>query len=500
MRRVDRTFLLSLMGAAYLYVNLFSFPRIPFLLSGDQTYFWMDAQRMLGGGRIYQDFLQFTPPGTDLLYLALFKVFGLNVWVTNAVVLALGVALCWMCFALASEIMERRSAVLAAALFLVLVYGRLMNATHHLFSMLAILGAVKIGMRSTTAVRVLVAGALLGVASFFTQTHGVAALLAFAVFLIWKRSRSKEPWVDVLGKEGLLFLGFMAALLLLSAYFLATVGWRQLWYFQVTYARRYVVDLAQGSFLGLPEAFSWQTLPRLSPYLVVYLTLVVVYPVALWRCWRERHNPRFPWEKVALLSAIGLMLLVDVAFSLNWLRLFAVSMPGIILFVWGLEQMLGMRRYAVGLIWVCIVFLAIRQTRSNYVSHSQRVDLPGGRVATTPQSYEKLHWMLLHTSPGQYFLQASWPGMYLPLHLRNPLFIDQISPGEGNRPEEIALAIQQLEEKRVPYVIWEARLDSPDYLSVHAQDHVVPLRNYLHASYSQMMVFPDGDEVWQRNE
>jgi len=90
--------------------------------------------------------------------------------------------------------------------------------------------------------------------------------------------------------------------------------------------------------------------------------------------------------------------------------------------------------------------------------------------------------------------------MYLPLHLRNPLFIDQISPGEGNRPEEIALAIQQLEEKRVPYVIWEARLDSPDYLSVHAQDHVVPLRNYLHASYSQMMVFPDGDEVWQRNE
>jgi hypothetical protein len=489
------------MGAAvYLYVNLFSFPHIPFLLGGDQTYFWMDAQRMLDGGRIYQDFLQFTPPGTDLLYLALFKFFGLNVWVTNAMVLALGVALCSMCFELASEIMERRSAVLAAALFLVLVYGKLMNATHHLFSVLAILGAVKIGMRSTAVVKVLVAGALLGAASFFTQTHGVAGLLAFAVFLNWKRSRSKEPWVDVLGKEGLLFLGFMAALLLLSAYFLATVGWRQLWYFQVTYARRYVVDLTQGWFLGLPEALSWHTLPKLLPYLVVYLTLVVVYPVALWRCWRERHNPRFPWEKVALLSMVGLMLLVEVAFSLNWLRIFAVSMPGIILFVWGLEQVQTMRRYVVGLIWVCIACLAVRQTRSNYVSHSQMVYLPGGRVATTLQSYEKLHWMLFHTSPGQHFLQAPWPGMYLPLHLRNPLFIDQISPGEGNRPEEIALAIQQLEAKRVQYVLWAPRLDSADDLPTHAQDHVVPLRKYLHARYSLVMVFPDGDEVWQRNE
>jgi hypothetical protein len=39
-----------------------------------------------------------------------------------------------------------------------------------------------------------------------------------------------------------------------------------------------------------------------------------------------------------------------------------------------------------------------------------------------------------------------------PPRLRNPLFVDQILEGEGTRPEEIALAIRQLEEKRVPYV------------------------------------------------
>jgi hypothetical protein len=50
----------------YLYVSLFAFPNIPFLLSGDQVYFWMNAQRMLHGEHIYQDCFQFTPPTNEL--------------------------------------------------------------------------------------------------------------------------------------------------------------------------------------------------------------------------------------------------------------------------------------------------------------------------------------------------------------------------------------------------------------------------------------------------
>jgi hypothetical protein len=503
-RSVDRTLLLLLLGAAaYLYFNLFSFPRAAFLLGGDQVFFWLGAQRMLDGEKIYQDFLQFTPPGTDLVYLAFFKAFGLKVWVANAVVLALGVVLCWMCFALATEIMERRFAILAAALYIVLIYGRSLNATHHFFSVLAVLSAVKIGMRST-GVRVLAAGTLLGVASFFTQTHGVAALFGFAVFLVLRQMHAKRAWGDVLRNEALLLFGFMVALLLLSVPVLSVVGWKQLWYFQVTYMRQFVVGSAQGASLGLPEALSWHALPRLAPYLVVYLTLVAVYPVALWRCWRERLNPGFPWEKVALLSMVGMLLLAGVAFSPNWLRIFAISLPGVILLVWLVGQVRGMQRYAIGLMWVCLALVAVRQTRANHLVHSQVAEMPGGRVATTPQSYEKLRWVLLHCRPGEYFLQAPWPGMYLPLHLRNPLFIDQVLPGTGNRPEEIALAIRQLGEKRVPYVLWAPRLDSAEGLAVHTQgnveDNVEPLREYLHAEYRQVMVFPDGDEIWQRND
>jgi hypothetical protein len=67
-------------SALYLSLNLFSLRGVPFLLGGDQAYFWMRAMRMLGGQRIYQDFLQYTPPGTDLVHLLFFRLFGLRLW------------------------------------------------------------------------------------------------------------------------------------------------------------------------------------------------------------------------------------------------------------------------------------------------------------------------------------------------------------------------------------------------------------------------------------
>src|ERR1700684_2102819 len=111
-RRTNRcTAVLMLSAAAYLYLNLFAFPKTPLLLGGDQTYFWMDGQRMLYGDQPYRDFFQFTPPGTDLFYLVMFKLFGPYIWVTNMSVLVLGVALTWICYEVAGEIMEPRPAL-----------------------------------------------------------------------------------------------------------------------------------------------------------------------------------------------------------------------------------------------------------------------------------------------------------------------------------------------------------------------------------------------------
>ncbi|MGC2402468.1 MAG: hypothetical protein WA510_21920, partial [Acidobacteriaceae bacterium] len=112
----------------------------------------------------------------------------------------------------------------------------------------------------------------------------------------------------------------------------------------------------------------------------------------------------------------------------------------------------------------------------------------------SPQAIEKLNWVMLHTSPKQFFLQADWPGMYLPLRLRNPIFMDSIIPGGENRPEDITLAIRQLEQKRVQYILWGARLDSDE----SPEDSVKPLRAYLHRNYLPVHTFADGDRVWER--
>lgn len=68
----------------------------------------------------------------------------------------------------------------------------------------------------------------------------------------------------MLRNQPLLLLGYAVALLLLNAHFIATVELKQLWYFQVTYVRQYVVHSPLSTSMGLPEPFAWlpsQTLP-----------------------------------------------------------------------------------------------------------------------------------------------------------------------------------------------------------------------------------------------
>jgi len=84
---------IALIVAAYLYLNLFLLPGTPILLNGDQVYFWMDGQRILTGDLPYRDFFQFTAPGTDFFYWAVFRIFGARIWVLNGIVLLLGIAL-----------------------------------------------------------------------------------------------------------------------------------------------------------------------------------------------------------------------------------------------------------------------------------------------------------------------------------------------------------------------------------------------------------------------
>ena len=487
-------------AAAYLYLNLFILPGTPALLSGDQLYFWMNGQRMFHGELPYLDFFQFTPPGTDLVYFAVFKTLGPSIWAVDTVVLLLGVALCWVCFEISVKLMHRSLAVLATLLFLTLIYSRLLNATHHWFSVLAIMTAVAVLMRGTDAHRLSWAGALLGLASFFTQTHAIVALFAISLFLR-NRSVPSQSGQSFWGMERTLLAGFFIALLSLNAYFIARVGVGRLVYCQVYYVLRVMVHRPETALLGIPEPPPWRTVSRISlvyeygQYVFVYAMLPVTYALALARSWRKRGSATQQSE-VLLLAIVGSYLLLELVFSLNWLRLYAVSMPGVILFVWLLALNLKVRRYVLAAVWIGIACLAAQRVWSTQRHDYVRAELPGGKCATRVAEYEKLTWIMQHTVPGDFLFEAGWPGVYIPLELRNPVFLD--TAGTTFNPEWVKRTVQQLDAKQVRYVLWTGRFNYPTDPRRPWTDDLAPLRNYLHANYEIVHVFPDGEEAWKR--
>jgi hypothetical protein len=481
-------------SSAYLYTNLFSGLRTPFLLGGDQVLFWTNAQRLLHGELIYRDFLEFTPPGTDLLYLGAFSLLGSRIWIPNLVVLLLGVILCWLCFYIARSIMKPAQAALAAALFMVLDYGKMINGTHHWFSVLAVMGALAVLVKARTPTRIAIAGTLLGAASFFTQTRGAIAALGVAGFLIWDRSQTqtKESDATHLKRLLLLFLPLAAAWLALSSYFIAKVGFWQLWYFQVTYVLRYVAGSSDPIF-GSPEILSLLRTRNGSEYLLVYCALPLIYATSLWTC-RKGSRDASPADVkgIVLLTLVGSMMFLEVAQSPNSIRLYCVATPGIILLVRLLAVGLTSpaRRYAAIMVWTGLILLAAHQTRSRHLQQAVVLDLPAGRVATTPMIGGKLAWLTRHTTPGQFLFEARWVDVYVPLALRNPVFTDMLEGGHKSRDEFVDLSIRQLEAQRVQYIIWSPRLESPLY--PFAKFH-----EFLVERYQRVLTFPDQDEIWE---
>jgi hypothetical protein len=493
--------LLLIVAPLYLYLNLFTIANVPFLLGGDQTFFWIYALRMLHGERVYRDFFQFTPPGADLFYLALFRLFGPHVWVTNFAVLFLGVALCWVCFLLAQRLMERDLAFLATLLFLVFVYGDRLDATHHWFSVLAGLCAVRVVMPERTLPRIAIAGVLLGVASFFTQTTGVAGLLAVIASLAWEHASSERPWRIILKLQLFLCIAFGLAWSVLSAYFIAHTGWRQLWYLQVTYPQRYVVSRHEFFFPEFQGPHTRHLLLEQAQRLLLYVLLIVIYPPVLWYCRRRRREPASQDKmQLVLLALVGLSFLLAIITRVNWNRIYIVSMPAIILLLWGVARLGRLRSHATAAIWVIIACVAAKQIMSRQRPPHRIALLPAGKAVVSAESDEKFYWLMQHTSPGDLFFQAQWIYLYptFTLELRSPVFVDDLRPSEATRPEYVELTVRQVEQQQVKYILWSPRLVSLDEPHRYGQDHLGPFRTFLTTHYRRVQVFSDRDEIWEQ--
>jgi len=119
-------------------------------------------------------------------------------------------------------------------------------------------------------------------------------------------------------------------------------------------------------------------------------------------------------------------------------------------------------------------------------------ELPAGKCAIQPAAYEKLGWLLERTAVGDFVFEANWPGTYIPLGLRNPVFLD--TAATTLNPEWDQHAVEQLKAKPVRYVFWSAF----DAVAGTRSMRIAPLRSFLHSSYRKVRTFADGEQAWEK--
>ena len=376
---------------------------------------------------------------------------------TDLALILLGAALCWAFFDLASQIMDQGVALLATAIYLVFIYGRILDATHHWFSILAIACALRVLMPARSTIRVATAGGLLGLACFFTQTSGALALAALLLALTLEHFFLQRPWREIVKLQAVLVASFLVVWLAESVPFLITVGWKQLWYLWITYASHNVVYTQHFLAPATIRAEAHKSVTTFLQRFGILGLMLSIYPLAIWHRFRRRTRPEFQHSMQLLLLALpGFLLMIEVMIKPNWNRIYMASLPAFLLFAWWIAEWKGRaRRTGIVLLWTVTICSGLSQTLSAHRHARVALDLPAGRaIPLDPKYNPEFQWLSQNTKPGDYMLQAAWLNTYLPLKLRDPVYIDGLWPGPKTPPQYVQLAAIQVEEKRVEYVLW----------------------------------------------
>lgn len=483
----------------FLYLQLFVLPATPRVAIGDQSIYLHNATRMYEGELIYRDYDYFTLPGTDVLYLALFKLFGVRAWIPQAMLLIAGVISAWLSIKIASKVMSGLAAFLPGFLFLTLPFASYLDATHHLYNVLAATCALAVVIEERTAARLAWAGALWGLGTCFAQSL-ILGPVALGLFLVWERRRKKETWGTLFKKEIYLLSSYVATVAAFSAYFVWQVGLRQFLFYTVTFVAKYYSAYETSTWrtymVGHPSVHQWANWPDLAPWFLIHLLIPLVYILFFVRYWSERDlRPDEPWEALMLINTTGLGLFLSIASAPAWNRLYTISLPALIILVWFLSFSFKLERVLLRILWATVLVLAIVRPIVTQTRWKAVLDLPTGRTAFfDPGVYQETKWTLERTHPSDYFFGDQL--LCFDLRLRNPTRVAFVTPYAFTRPEEVLNVTRALEAHKVRFVGWYHGLDDP----TDAQgNYLAPLRAYIHSHYHVGEIFANGTKIWERN-
>lgn len=509
-RPVVLSSLLLLGTAAWLYSTAFVFPNIPIFEGDVSPIFLHEAVRILRGEIIYKDFFEFLFPGIQYVDVALIGLFGTKAWIPNLMLVVLGTGLAATGFLVARQVLDGKLAYLPSALFLGFAFTSEPDPTHHWYSTLAVMAALAILVTGRTPTRLVIAGALCGVAMLFTQTVGPAAAFGIALFLIWGRRKGTQGLREMLKTQALLWVPFAVTVLVPVTYLIARAGFVPFFTYTILFPARYF----RLWFWNTPQVYLYEApnfkglvqIGAIAMWLSIHVLIPAVYLVFLARWIRMRKiQAGEHWDRVMLLSLVGLCLFMTVVSSPSWLRLCSVSFPGLIVLVWltrGFETISTLFRRA---LWFAGAAALAAQPLIAQTNWQGVLDTPAGwEVFTSPDVYSKFKWAQEHTQPGDFMFQASDCSLYYLLELNNPARVSFLTASGYTRHAQVQDTLQLLEEKRVRYVLWSVWLDVPFPNRPGSADaaRLAPLREYLRTRYKLVRNFgePDYEQVWERRQ
>ena len=219
-------------------------------------------------------------------------------------------------------------------------------------------------MEARSPLRLAGAGALFGLSSCFTQMRGLPAALGVAVFLIWEARRNHQNIRRFWKSQFQLWCPFVTVLVGFNAYFAWQAGLHNVLYDTVIFGLRYYPSEAWNNYrvymIDMPRFHPWYRLPALGIFLSIHLLIPLIYILFFARYWTTANQrPDAPWDRLMLLNLTGLFLFLGMAPAPSWLRICAVSPPGLILFVWFWNSPGRFRRLRVKAIWVLVLLLAL---------------------------------------------------------------------------------------------------------------------------------------------
>jgi hypothetical protein len=477
---------------AFLYLRTFLLPNTPFAALDDQSLFFARAEHMVQGQIPYRDFFEIVTPGTELLYSAAFRLFGIHAWIMPAWAIAVGLAFFGLITFISNKVLRGTSVWLPAWLFLIFDFNSGLDMTHHWFSTLAALAAAAVLMDGLTPRRILASSFLCATAVLFTQTKGALVFFAIALYLVivhWSKTRGRGVWLHLT----IFIVPFLLITTSVLGYYIYLSGLHAVFFdiieFPVKFMTSSEVNRPETYFQEMGQSFhvrSVQQTISLISTLFVYVLVPYVYIAGLYELWRGRGRFSIQLrQNLVLLHLVGIALFLAIASAPRHFRRCTVAPPAILIFVWLLSRGGRARSYVRNLSWALTVFYAILLPVHRQTQWHGTLNLPIGRTAFSDEEhFREFQWVAQRTHPSEALFNQSALDLYL--SLKNPAGTESVSYDETTRPEQITALLYALQRKPPAYIV----AAPVNLTSDRNEGHAGPFSRYLYDNYKLVAMFP----------